>query len=124
MSQRAARGRKAHDDGHLAETVAALWLMLKGYRILARRYRTPVGEIDLVARRGRVVAYVEVKTRPSLDAALAAVPPKARARITRAAAWYGQQAGTDDTRIERFDLVAVRPWRLPVHMENAWMQTS
>lgn len=116
------RGARAFKAGRLAEATAALWLMLKGYRILARRYRTPVGEIDLIVRRGCVTAYVEVKTRPTLAAALAAVPPQARARIARAAQWYGQrQAGGGPDRLtERFDLVAICPWRLPRHLANAW----
>ncbi|MDA5194649.1 YraN family protein [Govanella unica] len=119
MSRRQARGAKAHKAGHLAESLAALWLMLKGYRILARRYRTPVGEIDLVIRRGPVIAYVEVKSRPTRDQALHAVPPKTRARIARAAAWYSQRLNMTG-KTERFDLVAISPWRLPHHLVNAW----
>ena len=60
--------RTAYLFGQKAETLAALWLRLKGYRILARRFRAPPGEIDLVARRGRVLALVEVKARADLAA--------------------------------------------------------
>ena len=113
------RGRRAWESGHMAERVAALFLICKGYRILARRFRTPVGEIDIIARRGRVVAYVEVKHRPDAATALGAVSDTARRRIIRAAEWYGARLRDRDL-VQRFDVVAVRPWRLPLHIENAW----
>ena len=65
--------RRARKFGLRAERVAALWLLLKGYRILARQFRIAGGEIDIVARRGGVVAFVEVKARPLLDDAAAAI---------------------------------------------------
>ncbi len=80
---RSARGAKARRDGRAAEVLAALWLMAKGYQILAFRLRTPQGEIDLLARRGPVLAVVEVKARLSLADALEAVTAWA-ARIRRA----------------------------------------
>lgn len=95
-----------------------MWLRLRGYRILARRLRTPAGEIDLVARRGAVLVAVEVKARPSVDAALSAVSTRQRLRIARA---LDLMAG-GDARLagltRRLDLVAVRPWRLPVHLRD------
>ncbi len=112
--------RAGFDLGHRAETLAAWALRLKGYRILARRYRTPLGEIDLVARRGDTVAIVEVKARASLEAAMDAVTPAAQGRIERAAdLWLGSQR--DHARLSlRFDIVAVLPRRWPVHIPNAW----
>jgi len=113
---RTLRRRRAHAWGLAAETIAAAWLRLKGYRILARRQRTPAGEIDMVARRGSVLVAVEVKARPSLDAALAGVSTRQRLRIARAldlvAARDPALAGLD----RRLDLVAVRPWRPPIHL--------
>ncbi len=70
---RQALGGRAHRDGHRSEWVAALWLMLRGYQILGFRLKSPAGEIDILARRGRVLAVVEVKRRQSLDAARMAV---------------------------------------------------
>src|SRR5882757_9395970 len=72
--------RAAYRRGHAGERLAALRLMLSGYRILARRYRTKVGEIDLIARRGDVVAFDEVKQRAELATGLEAVTPQARIR--------------------------------------------
>src|ERR1700676_5701859 len=78
----------AFRTGLSAESRAAAYLMAKGYRILAKRYRTPYGEIDLVARRRHLVAFIEVKARASLDEAAYAVTPRQQARIIEAArAW-------------------------------------
>src|SRR5688500_17386563 len=75
----------AFQTGLSAETRAAAWLMAKGYRILAKRFRTPHGEIDLVARKRNLVAFIEVKARASLDDAAYAVTPRQQARIIDAA---------------------------------------
>ena len=114
-------GRRRHyRRGHRGEWLAALALMLKGYRILARRYRTPLGEIDLIARRGDLVAIVEVKVRPDLVSAMDAVAYMSQRRIEGAAdMWLARQR--DHARLSiRFDLVAVLPRRWPVHVENVF----
>ncbi|MCC5780825.1 YraN family protein [Nitratireductor sp. B36] len=110
--------QKAYRLGHRGEWLAAMALRLKGYRILARRYRTKLGEIDLIARRGDVVAIVEVKARPTVEAAMDAVSYHAQIRIERTAdLWLARQP--DHARLSlRFDLVAVLPRRWPVHVEN------
>ena len=106
----------AYGLGHRGERLAAWALRLKGFRILARRYRTPAGEIDLIARRGDLVAIVEVKARPTLVEAMDAVTPYALRRIESAAdLWLAHQP--DHARLSiRFDLVAVLPRRWPVHV--------
>ena len=114
------RRRAAERRGHWAETAAALSLRLKGYRIAAARHRTDLGEIDLVARRGRIVAFVEVKARPTLAEALAAVTPTQRRRIKNAARTYLARLPEDADRAVRFDVIAVRPWRWPSHLADAW----
>lgn len=117
------RGR-SWAKGLAAETVAALWLMLKGYRVLGRRVRgapgSGVGEIDLIARRGRTLAFIEVKTRPALDEAAFAIGPEQRRRIARAAEAF--LAARPDLRglDIRFDAVLVAPRRLPRHWPGAW----
>lgn len=106
--------------GLRAETLATVLLRLKGYRILARRYPAPVGEIDIIARRGRLLAFVEVKARPSMELALEAIRPFQRARIQRGAeaflARHPHFAGYD----MRFDAVLVTPARRPMHITNAF----
>lgn len=113
--------RRAHERaGRRAETLASLWLQLKGYRILDRRARTPAGEIDLVARRGRILAFIEVKVRASRDQAQLAVTPQARARIEQAARlWCGRRAGMN-TLNWRFDIIAVTRGGAPLHLRDAW----
>lgn len=112
--------RKAERRGLRAEWVAAVWLRLKGYRILARRVRSPAGEVDLVARRGNAIVAVEVKARASLEAAVGSVSLRQRQRVARGLegfiARYPEFAGLD----RRFDLVAIRPWRPPVHLVDLW----
>ncbi|MDP3899040.1 MAG: YraN family protein [Mesorhizobium sp.] len=109
---------RAYRLGHRGEWLAALALMLKGYRIVALRYRTKLGEIDLIARRGDLVTIVEVKARPTLAAAMEAIGRDSEWRIEGAAdLWLARQR--DHARLSlRFDMVAVLPWRWPVHVEN------
>jgi len=79
---------RAYRHGLLAETIAALLLRLKGHRIIARRYKTPVGEIDLVALKGKRLAFVEAKQRKTLNEAGWSLPTRARRRIVRAAQYW------------------------------------
>lgn len=121
MKPDVARKRAAFRLGHRGEWRAALALLLKGFRPVARRYRTALGEIDLIARRGDLVLIVEVKARPTLEQAMEAVGQGAERRIERAAdLWLARQP--DQARLSlRFDLVAVLPRRWPVHVPAAWM---
>jgi putative endonuclease len=98
--------------GLRAETLAAWFLRCKGYRVLARRYKTPVGEIDLIAARAGVIVFVEVKARGSLDMALSSIRPRQAQRIVRAAAYYmaGYMSGHKGQSFDmRFDVIAVHP---------------
>lgn len=112
--------RSALRRGQRGEWLAALALMAKGYRIVARNYRTRLGEIDLIARRGDTIAIVEVKARASEAAAHDAVGSEAQRRIANAAdLWLSRQP--DAARLSlRFDIVAVMPGRWPRHVANAW----
>ncbi len=112
--------RKAWQFGRFAETLAAWHLRLRGYRILARGYRVSVGEIDIVARRGGLVIYVEVKARKDLSDAAVAVTPRQTARITRAAGAFLQAHPRFSDFDQRFDVILVAPWRWPVHLVDAW----
>ena len=117
---RALRGTKARKAGRRAEYVAAIWLMLRGYRILGFRLKTPQGEIDLLARRGSILAVIEVKWRLSLDDALQAVSADQRDRLHRAAAALAaRRPGLKNTQI-RLDLLALAPGRWPCHIRSAW----
>ena len=111
---------KAYRQGHSGEWWAAQALRLKGFRIVARRYRTPLGEIDLIARRGDLVLIVEVKRRRTLQAAMEAVTQHAQHRILNASnLWLARQVGASRLSL-RYDLVAVLPWRWPIHVKDAF----
>lgn len=118
-SEGAAR-RSAERRGRRAETLAAWVLQLKGYRILARRWRVAAGEIDLIARRGRLIIFVEVKQRPSLAVAAEAVTLAGRRRIARAAsAWLAAHPAAAALDL-RFDVIICVPGRMPHHIRHAF----
>lgn len=108
--------RRAERRGQRGEKRAAWALRLKGFRIVARRYRCKAGEIDLIGRRGDLIVIVEVKARPSIGEAMDAVTPAAQRRIIAAADhWLARQP--DHGRLNlRFDLVAIVPGRWPIHV--------
>jgi putative endonuclease len=110
----------AFRTGLSAESRAAALLMAKGYRILAKRFRTPHGEIDIVAKRRNLLAFVEVKARATLDEAAFAVTPRQQARIIDAAqAWL--VAHPEHAEFElRFDAILIAPRYLPRHLLAAF----
>jgi putative endonuclease len=114
------RRRRTYEAGRAAELLALLALTLKGFWILARRYVVNGGEIDIVARRGRLVLFIEVKARPTREEALLAVTASKRRRIERAAAtWLARNswaAGYD----LRGDAVLIVPGRWPQHVADAF----
>jgi putative endonuclease len=113
--------RKAERRGRRGETLAALLLMCKFYRILGRRVRTHAGEIDLVARApSGVICFIEVKARQERDTAAIALGPRQQARIERAAELYLAQRPGLRSKGMRFDtiIVARRGW--PRHVPDAW----
>jgi len=117
---RSARGAKARRDGQGAEILAALWLMAKGWRILGMRVKTPQGEIDLLARRGDVLAVVEVKRRRTLDEALRAVSATQRDRLRRAGTTLAARRTDLQQLAVRLDLLAIGPRAWPRHVPDAW----
>ncbi len=116
--------QRAEQWGRRAEDIAALRLQLTGWRILARRARTGAGELDIVARRGSVLAFVEVKARGNLETALGAVTPRQRQRLLRAAAiWRGKRPDLNMLEV-RFDLIVCAPWQLPRIQQAAFTAES
>ncbi len=114
------RRQRAEARGRLAETLAVLSLRLKGYRILARRLRLSSGEIDIVASRGRTVAFIEVKARADLAVATEALSPRQQRRLLRAAEQFVGLRPYLAGRDLRFDLMLVAPRRWPLHLVDAW----
>lgn len=118
------RRHEAERRGRWAEHLAAWRLRFAGYRVIARNYRSPVGEIDLIARRGRTLVFVEIKARPSLAEAAEAIRVGQQRRIRNAAeaflAGHPQLAGHD----LRFDAVLVAPGHFPRHLSDAWRDST
>jgi len=113
-------GFRARIAGRRGEWLGALWLMAKGYRILGFRLKTPNGEIDLLAQKGRTLVVVEVKLRGTIETALEAVTWRQRQRLRRAAeAFAARRASLRDAAI-RLDLMALAPGRWPCHIPDAW----
>ena len=115
---------KAFRLGLSAESRAAMLLVAKAYRIVARRWKTPFGEVDIVARRRRTLVFVEVKARDRIDDGLEAVTERSRRRIVAAAeAWLARHP--DDVNAEiRFDVIVVAPGKVPFHIANAFDATA
>jgi putative endonuclease len=110
----------AFRTGLSAESRAAAYLIAKGFRILARRWKSPVGEIDIVARRRKLLVFVEVKARERLDDAAWSVTDRQRARIVAAAeAWLAVNESVSFQDI-RFDAMLVAPGRIPRHIPAAF----
>ncbi len=120
MSQ---KRQQAYRAGNRAEMVAALFLMAHGYRILERRYKTPVGEIDLIAANSTRLAFVEVKGRASIEQALGAVSARQQQRIRRAASHWLAKRRTPPLGEIGFDVIAIAPWKLPAHQKDAFSHT-
>lgn len=112
--------RRAYRSGRWAETLCVVLLRLSGHGIVARDFRTPVGEIDIIARRGHGLYFIEVKVRADREAIDEAVTYRQRRRISRAAALFlarnPRYGGWD----ARFDVMLVTPGRWPRRITNAW----
>jgi putative endonuclease len=111
--------QRAERGGRRAERLAALWLQLKGWKILGRRVRTPVGEVDLIARRGRIVAFVEVKARSTAAQAGWALDEWRLRRVAAAAEALAHRYTRPGDDI-RLDAIFIVPRRLPRHLANIW----
>jgi putative endonuclease len=112
--------RKALRRGRVSEYVAALYLILKGYRIVALRYRTKLGEVDVIARKRNLVAFVEVKARRDTLSAVDAVSPTTQNRIRAASdMWLSRQPDYAFLSL-RYDIIAIVPGRLPRHFRDAF----
>ena len=109
--------RRAERGGRRAESIAAFWLRLKGWRILARRVRTQVGEIDLIARRGRTIIFVEVKSRSTSGQAAMSLDDWRLRRVAAAAEALLPRFARPDDEV-RIDAIYVVPRRFPCHLAN------
>jgi putative endonuclease len=114
---------KAFRLGLSAESRAAIFLIAKAYRIVARRWKTPFGEIDIVARRRRTLVFVEVKARDTAEDAAAAVTARGKRRIIGAAEFWLAHHPNDADGDIRFDVILIAPGKMPKHIVNAFDAT-
>ncbi|WP_442754088.1 YraN family protein [Methylocystis sp. JAN1] len=120
MSEQENARRAARAYGLQAETIASLWLRARLYTILDRNFRIKDGEIDIIAKRGRTIAFVEVKARGDLDDAAIAITPQKQRRVSRAAnRWVATHPWAMGCTL-RADAIFVAPGKLPRHLENAF----
>jgi len=110
---------EAERRGRRAETIAAWWLRLHGWRIVGTRVRTPVGEVDLVARRWRTIAFVEVKARNDEEGLALAIDQPRLTRVARAAEALIPRFARNGEDV-RIDVILIAPGRLPRHLKNVW----
>lgn len=115
----AIRRKRAERSGRRAEMLASAAYIMRGYQILERRFRAPQGEIDLIARRGRLIAFIEVKLRQDADAAILAVTPSSRRRLERAAGGFLALRPHFGEFAVRYDIAAVAGWRVKL-IRDAW----
>jgi putative endonuclease len=126
-SKKKQSGSDAYKRGYFVEYIARLYLRLKGYKIIAKNYKTPVGEIDIIAQKGKTTAFVEVKYRADKTDALYAIPPRTQKRVSRAAEYFiahdrRYTQGNNPNYTLRFDIIACgQPYSI-VHIKNAWLQ--
>ncbi|MEK7342924.1 MAG: YraN family protein [Pseudomonadota bacterium] len=111
--------QRAEQRGRQAERIAGWWLRLKGWEIVGRRLRTPAGEVDLVARKDAMLAFVEVKARGSAAELDLAIDERRLARVAAAAdiLWHALAQPGDDMRI---DVILLAPGHAPRHLANVW----
>src|SRR5579863_9385020 len=114
------RRRQARRRGRIGEALCRWHLRLRGWRILACDWRCPSGEIDILARRGKVLAAIEVKSRPDFATGAGAVLPRQRRRIVRAVEAFLAMRPELTALAVRFDVMVVEPRRLPRHLSGAW----
>ncbi|MDR1334023.1 MAG: YraN family protein [Holosporaceae bacterium] len=104
--------------GIFGEFLAVCWLIIKGYTIVARRYKTVCGEIDIIAKKSNIIAFIEVKSRKSEDKCYNAITNKQLQRIRRTSEIFMHKNPQFFNCFSRYDVILIANWRLPIHLEN------
>lgn len=105
--------------GRRGESIAAWFLRLKGWRVVATRVKTPRGEVDVIARRGKTIAFVEVKARANVRDLATAIDAYRLRRVAAAAEILLPKYGKECENMQ-IDVIMVAPWRWPNHLPNVW----
>ncbi|WP_417431258.1 YraN family protein [Kiloniella sp.] len=112
--------KNSYTTGRYAETIAAMYLRCKGYQILARNYKTKVGEIDLIAKKRSLICFLEIKKRKSVETASQAIHQKQQKRIIRTAEYFLKHNPFYQNFDKRFDAILIGATVFPYHIKNAW----
>ena len=112
--------RNTYKKGLRAELISKIWLQLQGYSIKEQRYKTPVGEIDLIAKKGRHIAFIEIKYRKTREEAAFAISDHQKKRINKAALFWLAKNSNLTYETLSFDVILIAPFRLPYHIKNAF----
>lgn len=125
MTNKEQSGQRAFRNGHKAETIAALFLRLKGYRLVEKNFKPPrgtgAGEIDLIVEKNTTVVFVEVKLRQTTDTAAESVSETVKRRRIRGAEYFLALHPEFEKHDKRFDVVLMAPKKFPVHIKNAFI---
>lgn len=114
------QGRQSWRKGLLAEYLALIFLKLKGYKILGRRLKTPVGEIDILCQKNKTLIVVEVKYRSTIEAAAHSISRRQMERLSKTVQWI---MGSKYSMMKiRFDVLFITPYKIPKHLKNVWSQ--
>ncbi len=112
--------KRAYQWGIIAERIAIIMLLSKGYRIIKRRYRSVHGEVDIIAAKRKTTVFVEVKARRNKAEAAESIQPRQKLRIEKTAKGFMVKNPEYINNLVRFDVVCVAPWQKPLHIEDAW----
>ena len=124
MSGRTSKRQLAEKKGRRAEKLVVWWLRLHGYGIIAERQKTPKGEIDIIARRGKTLVFIEVKARADFERGIQAISRHQIRRIIAAAQYWLSTDKTTEIFTCRFDIVLVKPYLLIKHIKNAFDESG
>ncbi len=124
MTTKFSRRQIAEKKGRSAENLAIWWLRLQGYAIIARREKTPKGEIDIIARRGKTLVFIEVKARADFDRGVQSISRHQIRRIVAAAQYWRSTRRNEQNFTCRFDIVLVKPYLLIKHIKNAFDESG
>lgn len=112
--------KRAETSGRISETFAAIYLTFKGYQIIEWRKKSSLGEIDMIARRGKTLAFIEIKYRKTIEIAQFSVTKAQQQRIKNAANLYCSKRPWAREFLWRFDVIAIAPWKMPKHIKDAF----
>lgn len=112
--------KRGHKRGQWGELYVRLWLIMRRWTILKHQWKTPLGEIDIIAQKGRLIAFIEVKNHASYDDSRSVITPKQQKRIINAARFFIKEHPAYASHDMRFDAILLHQWWAVEHIADAW----